>query len=56
MQFAHELQKAGKSFQMMFYPKSGHGASDWQLAAHQRRMTLEFALTHLGGPTDPGAK
>ena len=31
MQFAYELQRAGKPFQMMIYPRSAHGVSDPQL-------------------------
>ena len=27
MQFAYELQKAGKPFEMMLYPKSRHGVA-----------------------------
>jgi dipeptidyl-peptidase-4 len=47
MQFAYELQKAGKPFQMMIYPKSSHGVSDPPLALHMHRMMLEFTLRHL---------
>ena len=36
-QFAYELQRAGKPFQMMIYPKSAHGVSDPQLAPHLRQ-------------------
>jgi dipeptidyl-peptidase-4 len=47
MQFAYELQKAGKPFQMMIYPKSTHGVSDPQLAPHLRRMMLDFTVKNL---------
>jgi dipeptidyl-peptidase-4 len=46
-QFAYELQKAGKPFQMMIYPQSAHGVSDPQLATHMRQMMLEFTRKHL---------
>jgi dipeptidyl-peptidase-4 len=47
MQFAYELQKAGKSFQMMIYPKSAHGVSDSRLTPHLRRMMLDFTTKNL---------
>jgi dipeptidyl-peptidase-4 len=47
MQFAYELQKAGKPFQMMLYPKSAHGISDPELAPHLRNMMLDFTLRNL---------
>ncbi|HKY23192.1 MAG TPA: DPP IV N-terminal domain-containing protein [Vicinamibacterales bacterium] len=46
-QFAYELQKAGKRFQMMMYPKAPHGVSEPQLALHMRQMMLEFTLKNL---------
>ncbi len=42
MQFAYELQRAGKPFRMMMYPRSAHGVSEPQLAMHLRRMMLDF--------------
>lgn len=47
MQFAYELQKAGKLFQMMLYPKSGHGLTDPQLLRHEHELMLEFTMKHL---------
>jgi dipeptidyl-peptidase-4 len=47
MQFAYELQKAGKPFQMMMYPKSAHGVSDPQLTPHLRGMMLDFTTKNL---------
>jgi dipeptidyl-peptidase-4 len=46
-QFAYELQKAGKRFQMMVYPRSSHGVSDPQLALHMRQMMLDFTMKNL---------
>jgi dipeptidyl-peptidase-4 len=46
-QFAYELQKAGRLFQLMIYPKSAHGVSDPPLAAHLRQMMLDFTLKNL---------
>jgi dipeptidyl-peptidase-4 len=47
VQFAYELQKAGKPFEMMLYPKSRHGVSDPQLVKHMREKMLEFTLRTL---------
>lgn len=53
MQFAYELQKAGKMFQMMLYPKSGHGLTDPQLIRHEHELMLEFTMKQLKGePTN----
>jgi dipeptidyl-peptidase-4 len=46
-QFAYELQRAGLPFQMMVYPKSGHGITDPQLLPHLRRTMLDFTLQNL---------
>jgi dipeptidyl-peptidase-4 len=46
-QFAYELQKTGKRFQMMVYPRSSHGVSDPQLALHMRQMMLDFTMKNL---------
>jgi dipeptidyl-peptidase-4 len=47
MQFAYELQQAGKPFRMMIYPRSSHGVSDTQPAIHLRRMMLDFTTQNL---------
>jgi len=47
LQFAYELQKAGKNFQLMLYPKSRHGISDPQLVRHMRGMMFDFVLKNL---------
>jgi dipeptidyl-peptidase-4 len=47
MQFAYELQKAGKPFQMMIYPRSSHGVGDPGLAMHMRQMMLDFTKKSL---------
>ena len=46
-QFAYELQRAGKRFQMMIYPRSSHGVSDPPLVLHLRRMMLDFTTQNL---------
>ncbi|MCM2257427.1 MAG: S9 family peptidase [Vicinamibacteria bacterium] len=50
MQFAYELQKAGKPFQMMLYPKSRHGVTDPRLAKHLRETMLAFIEATLLAP------
>jgi dipeptidyl-peptidase-4 len=52
MQFAYELQQAGKPFSLMLYPKSRHGVTDPALVRHMRGMMLDFILEHLK-PNDP---
>ncbi|MGI8784544.1 MAG: S9 family peptidase [Acidobacteriota bacterium] len=47
IQFVHELQKAGKSFDLMLYPKSRHGVSDPALVKHMRTLMTEFILKNL---------
>ena len=47
MQFAYELQKAEKPFQMMLYPKARHGVTDPAQVMHLRTAMLAFVLDHL---------
>ena len=47
LQFAYELQKAGKPFDMMIYPKSRHRLSGPALEKHRRAKMLGFTLEHL---------
>jgi len=50
LQFAHELQKAGKPFRMMLYPKSRHGVTDAAQLRHLRGLMLDYIEeTLLGG-------
>ena len=42
MQLAYELQKAGKPFRMMLYPKSRHAVSEPALVKQLRATMLEF--------------
>ena len=54
MQFAYELQRAQKPFQLMLYPKSRHGVTDPVLVKHLRKTMFDFILAHLkpGDTTD----
>jgi dipeptidyl-peptidase-4 len=47
MQFVYELQKAGKQFELMLYPKSRHGVTDPLLLKHLRQMMLDFIVENL---------
>jgi dipeptidyl-peptidase-4 len=47
VQFVYELEKAGKQFQLMIYPKSRHGVTDPLLVKHMRVMMTEFILGNL---------
>jgi len=42
MQLAHALQKAGKPFRMMLYPKSRHGVVDTAQVKHLQGAMLDF--------------
>ncbi len=47
IQFVYELQKAGKQFELMVYPKSRHGVTDPLLVKHMRTMMMEFIVANL---------
>ena len=47
VQFVYELQKAGKQFQLMLYPKSRHGVTDPMLVKHMRQMMTDYVLANL---------
>jgi len=47
IQFIYVLQKAGKQFEFMIYPKSRHGVTDPLLVRHMREMMLKFILENL---------
>jgi len=44
IQFIYELEQAGKSFEMMLYPKSRHGFADPRLNAHLRQTMFDFVM------------
>ena len=47
IQFVYELEKAGKPFDLMLYPKSRHGVTDPLLVKHMHERMLEFTLRTL---------
>jgi dipeptidyl-peptidase-4 len=44
VQFAYELQKAGKPFEMMVYAKQRHGFSDPRLVTHLHQTMFDFVM------------
>jgi dipeptidyl-peptidase 4 len=54
VQFAYELQRSGKPFEMMVYPKSRHGISDGRLNSHLRQLMLDFVMRSVGAETPAG--
>jgi dipeptidyl-peptidase-4 len=50
MQLAYELEKAGKVFDMMLYPKSRHGVTDPLLVTQMRRLMWRFIERNLLRP------
>lgn len=47
LQFVYALQKAGKQFQLMLYPRSRHGVTDPLLVKHLRTVMTDFILENL---------
>jgi dipeptidyl-peptidase-4 len=56
MQMAYELQKAGKPFKLMLYPKSRHGVGDAALVKHMRALMLDFITANLLPPGANGTR
>jgi dipeptidyl-peptidase-4 len=48
IQFAYELQRAGKTFEMMLYPRTRHGVSDARLNAHLWQGIFDFVMKTVG--------
>jgi dipeptidyl aminopeptidase/acylaminoacyl peptidase len=59
LQFAYELQKAGRPFELMLYPTQRHGPTDQAQIKHMRAMMFDFVLRTLKPagmvPEDPTA-
>lgn len=47
IQFAKELQYAGKQFEMMMYPSNRHSVKDKKQVAHLRKLMTDFVLDNL---------
>ncbi|MBI2827984.1 MAG: S9 family peptidase [Acidobacteria bacterium] len=52
-QFVYELQRAGKSFEMMIYPRQRHGVTDPRLNKHLRQLMFDFIMRAVGGSPPP---
>ena len=48
-QFAYELQRLGKPFEMMIYPRQRHGFTDARLNRHLRQLMFDFIMRTVGG-------
>ena len=48
LQFAYELQQAGKPFRMMMYPRTRHAVTEPGLIKHLRATMLAFIEETLG--------
>jgi dipeptidyl-peptidase 4 len=47
IQFAYELQKAGKQFELMIYPRTRHMVADPLLLKHLRTLMTDFIVRNL---------
>ena len=54
-QFAYELQRAGKSFEMMIYPRQRHGVTDPRLNKHLRQLMFDFIMGAVGDTPPSGS-
>jgi dipeptidyl-peptidase-4 len=46
-QFAYDLQREGKQFELMMYPRTRHGVTDKKTIAHMQRLVLDFLQREL---------
>lgn len=46
-QFAYDLQREGKVFEMMMYPRTKHSVTDKKTVAHMQKTVLEFVRRNL---------
>jgi dipeptidyl-peptidase-4 len=51
VQFAYELQHAGKPFEMMVYARQRHGFSDPLLIKHVHQLEYDFVMRAVAAPT-----
>jgi dipeptidyl-peptidase-4 len=50
IQFAYELQRAGKPFEMMLYPTQRHSFTDVRLNHHMRQLMFDFVTRTVSSP------
>jgi dipeptidyl-peptidase-4 len=48
VQFVYELQRAGRSFELMVYPRSRHALTDPLLNKHLRQTMFDFTMKTIG--------
>ena len=53
LQLAYALQKAGKQFDLMIYPKNRHGIVDADQRFHMHRLMTDFFIRNLGTKPSP---
>ncbi len=54
-QFAYELQRLDKPFEMMIYPRQRHGFTDPRLNRHLRQLMFDFVMRTVGDRSSPPA-
>jgi dipeptidyl-peptidase-4 len=54
-QLAYELQRLGKPFEMMVYPRQRHGFTDPRLNRHLRQLMFDFIMRTVGSGAPPPA-
>jgi dipeptidyl-peptidase 4 len=54
-QFAYELQRLGRPFEMMIYPRQRHGFADPRMNRHLRQLMFDFVMRTVGDATPPPA-
>ncbi|HUP59077.1 MAG TPA: S9 family peptidase [Thermoanaerobaculia bacterium] len=47
IQLAYELQRAGKQFELMMYPRTKHSVTDEKTVAHMQSLVLDFIRRNL---------
>lgn len=56
VKLAYELQRAGKPFELMLYPRSRHGVTDPALVRHMRLLMVDFINRTLKPAGSPAVK
>jgi dipeptidyl-peptidase-4 len=54
-QFAYELQRLDKPFEMMIYPRQRHGFADPRMNRHLRQLMFDFVIRTVGDAAPPPA-
>jgi dipeptidyl aminopeptidase/acylaminoacyl peptidase len=47
LQLAYALQKAGKQFDLMIYPRNRHAVTDTEQSRHLMQLMLDYVVEHL---------